>query len=342
MLTLSVLSWPATARAVKTDTIVLGNGDRITGEVKGLSRGKLDYSTDDAGRLSVEWERVARLQSPNLYEVELHTGVKLFGRLEAGTEDGSLVVRDTTAAMVPISSVVGITPLSAGFFQRVKAFLDMGLTLAKANQATTFSLSGEGEYRGPKMGVRLDYDSYAQGQEALPTTTRNSSSLLVGWFLPKRWSAFAVGSVEQNDELNLDVRFTGGGGLSRVLARSNSNDLSTAIGLVATKERFLIETDSTSSIDERSNLEGLLTVNWNAFRFDSPKLDFSTEVQVYPSLSESGRVRGDLTVRWKYEVFPDFNLGINFSDTFDSKPPDEDIEKNDYVTTFTIGWSYRR
>ena len=41
---------------------------------EGLANGKLDYSTDDAGRLSIEWEKVASLTSPQEYQVELGIG----------------------------------------------------------------------------------------------------------------------------------------------------------------------------------------------------------------------------------------------------------------------------
>ena len=37
------------AEAQKTDSVWIRNGDRITGEVKSLSRGLLKYSTDDLG-----------------------------------------------------------------------------------------------------------------------------------------------------------------------------------------------------------------------------------------------------------------------------------------------------
>ena len=70
--------------------------------------------------------------------------------------------------------MVEISPISAGFLLRLKSYLDMGFSLAKANQATTFSLSGDADYRGPQFGSQLKFDSYAQGQESVPTTTRNS------------------------------------------------------------------------------------------------------------------------------------------------------------------------
>jgi hypothetical protein len=342
LLVLAAVGCPRAASAVKTDTVILVNGDRITGEVKALSRGKLDYSTDDAGRLSIEWERVTRIQSPNPFEVEMGSGMKYFGKLENGEADGTVVIRDTTAVTVRIPDVVAITPLNASLLLRTRGFLDVGFTLAKANKATTFSLSGETDYRGPKLGTRLAFDSYAQGQESSPTVTRNAGQLTLAWFLPKRWSAFGLGAVEQNDELDLDVRYTGGGGMARVLQKSNRSDISAAAGLVATRERFDVGGDSTSAVDESSNLEGLLLLGWNAYQFNTPKLDFSTTLELFPSLSEAGRVRGELNLRIKYELFPDFDVGIKLTDTFDSKPPEESISKNDYVTTLTIGWSYRR
>ena len=81
-------------------------------------------------------------------------------------------------------------------------------------------------------------------------------------------------------------------------------------------------------------------VDFSAFRYDSPKLDFSTTFAPYFSVTRLGRVRIDFEFRWTYEVFSDFNLGIRFRDSFDSEPPDAAATKNDYTTTFSIGWSW--
>jgi hypothetical protein len=337
-LTAALALGPGPALAAKTDVVILRNGDRITGEVKGLASGKLDYSTDDAGRLSIEWDKVARLTSPQQFQLELDSGIKYFGRLGVTNRDGVLAVVHGGVDTLGIGRVVEISPINAGFLQRVQSYLDVGFTLAKANQATTFSLSGALDYRGPAIGAQLKFDSYAQGQESVPTTTRNSARQAVSWYLPHRWSAVALAQIEQNEELDLDHRLTGGGAMNRVLGRSNHMELTSGAGLVGTQERFSSAAGSTSN----TSLEGLLAASWSAFRFDSPKLDFSSSLALFPSLSQAGRVRGQVEVRLKYELFKDFNAGILLSDTFDSRPPDENTTKNDYVTTLTIGWSYRR
>jgi len=328
---------PRPASAAKTDVLVLLNGDRITGEVKGLARGKLDYKTDDAGRLSVEWDKVSRLTSIHSFEVEDGAGRRYFGRIVPSARDGFVVFQNAGADTLPVPDVIGITPVNATFVQRLSAYLDMGFSLAKANQATTFSLSGQAEYRGPSLGGQLTYDSYAQGQEGVQTTTRNTARQSVSWFLQSRFSLTGLLQFEQNEELDLDHRVTVGGALERTLQHTNQMELSLGAGLVGTQEQFSSAAEASSA----TSLEGLVAANWDAYHFDTPKLDFSTSIALFPSFSQAGRVRGQGSFRLVYELFKDFNTGIRLTDTFDSRPP-EGATKNDYVTELTIGWSYRR
>ncbi len=327
------------ALAAKTDVITLKNGDKITGEVKGVSRGKLDYSTDDVGRLSIEWEKVASVTSTHLFDVEMSWGASYFGQLgEAGTDGYLVVLEDGGADTLRIASIVEISMIEAGLAQRIKSYLDLGFTLAKAHQATTFSLNGQTDFRAQEIGISTKYDSYVQGQENVATTSRNSIRQSVSWFLPDRWSVVALGQFEQNDELGLDHRWSYGGAAQRVLKHSNRAEVSFGAGLVGIQEQFTSAAEDKTS---GSSIEGLLVLNWEAYRFDSPKLDFGTNVALFPSLSDPGRVRGQMQVRLKYEVFSDFNVGTQFTDNFDSRPPG-DTSKNDYIATLTIGWSYRR
>src|SRR5262249_44398403 len=147
------------------------------------------------------------------------------GRLSPSGQDGYVVFQDVHAETLRIGNVIGITPVNARFIERLSAYLDMGFTLAKANQATTFSLSGMVAYRAPAIGSQLTCDPYAQGQETVPTTTRNTVRQSVSWFLPRLWSAVALVQLEQNAELDLDHRFTLGGAAERMLRQTNQMKL---------------------------------------------------------------------------------------------------------------------
>lgn len=334
---------PGLLQAQKADVLTLPNGDRITGEIKGVSRGKLEYSTDDAGRLSIEWVKVARLTSPHSFEFKDRWGRRRVGRLGSVTQDGLLAVDDGRPDTLRVVDVVEIIPLDAKLLQRISAFLDMGFSFAKSNNARTLSLGSEVGYRGPKLGAKVSFDSYVQGQDSVPMTTRNTLRLQGTRFLSKRWSFEANAGVEQNDELNLAERFTGGGGLGRQLQQSNRGELLASAGLVVTRERFALDASAGGSADtSTTNLEGRLYLDWELYRFDSPELSLATAMTLFPSLSTLGRVRGELSMRLKYEVLSDFFVGVNLSDTFDSHPPDANASNNDFVISLSIGWSYRR
>jgi len=58
----------------RTDVVTLANGDRITGEVIRLERGRLEFKTDDAGTLYLEWDKLTSLVANRLVEVVTSDG----------------------------------------------------------------------------------------------------------------------------------------------------------------------------------------------------------------------------------------------------------------------------
>jgi hypothetical protein len=334
----------APLHAQKTDVVVMGNGDVITGEVKGLERGKLDYNTDDVGRLSIQWIKIARITSRHYFEVEVSSGRKYFGQLLASDADGLVVVGlDERTDTVAVGRIVRMFPIEAGFLSRVRAYLDAGLSLAKANRNLTLNVNAQANYRGPKWGTGLTYSGYLQRQRDTSATASNTLTLSGTRYLTDRWDVALMLQAEQNDELNLVARYTGGALGARRFVQTNSHEVRGAIGAVVTREHFATaDTTALSADTTKANLEGLVGFEWAWFRFDSPKLDIGTSATAYPSISQLGRIRGDAKVRVKYEIFKDFHVGLNVSLTFDSSPPDASAAKTDYQTSITIGWSYRR
>ena len=330
---------PFVAHAQKTDTLTLINGDRIVGEIKSVYRGKLEYSTDDAGTLSVEWIKVMRLTSPRYYEVLDRWGVRHFGPLVRSAEVGFLAINGVTPDTLRIVDVVEVIELGGSFAQRLNGMLDVGYTYTKANNANTFSTRAELDYRGTKMGADTELDAYYQKQDETEPVLRQSASVIGSYFLPKRWSAEALLTAERNDELDLDLRLIGGGGAARTLVESNRNSVEATGGLVVTRERFSVDT---GDVVTTHNVEGTLGIRAETFRFDRPKLRVVSSLVLFPSLSTPGRVRGGASFEFSRESSRDLKFGIRFVDTFDSRPPAEGAEKNDFNFTFTIGWSYRR
>src|SRR5271169_497823 len=75
------LTFPALARE-KTDLVVMKNGDRITCEIKNLDAGVLKVDLDYVdGAISIDWRKVARLESKFLFLVQLEDGSVYSGKV---------------------------------------------------------------------------------------------------------------------------------------------------------------------------------------------------------------------------------------------------------------------
>ena len=54
----------------KTDIVSLKNGDRVTGEIEELQRGKLTVKTDSMGTVSIEWREFGVRLGDHFYMTE--------------------------------------------------------------------------------------------------------------------------------------------------------------------------------------------------------------------------------------------------------------------------------
>lgn len=120
----------------KIDHLELSNGDRLTCEVRGLDRGKLTAKVDGMGTVSIEWNRVVRLVSPATYQVELSSGRRLVGSIEAPSAARLSIRSATDAVVVDLLDVVRVAPLEPGFFKSLDGSIDFGFNFAQADSLT--------------------------------------------------------------------------------------------------------------------------------------------------------------------------------------------------------------
>jgi len=146
--------------AADTDVLVLQNGDRITGEVKKLSGARLEFKTDKAGTMHVQWDAVARVTSTRYFEVILDDARRLFGELLAPTTEGTLRVGTAHQAEdAPFGTVAQIDRLHRTFWNRIDGSIDLGLSYTQADDKTEWNLDAQTSYRTPKRKISLSLDS---------------------------------------------------------------------------------------------------------------------------------------------------------------------------------------
>ena len=81
-----------------------------------------------------------------------------------------------------------------------------------------------------------------------------------------------------------------------------------------------------------------LNAGYSTWNFSTPELDFSVNVTLYPSITDSGRFRSDTDIRLSWEIVEDLFVGFSGWASTDNKA--ESDKKVDYGITTELGWEY--
>jgi len=319
----------------KSDVIRLENGDRITGEIKQLEQGKLRVSTDTMGTVQVDWDDIASLTSDYRFEFEISDGTRFYGALEVGADPALLIVSThDEPLLLAITQVVRITQIEDSFWDRLTGTLSVGYNFTKASGVSQFSLSTSATYRTQHRSVVVNASSTVTSDQADETTQREDLNTRVTHFWRNRWFNTWLAGAERNDELGLDLRLSVGGGVGRHINQTSISDLSLLGGLILTRESLSGDQASQESV------EGLLGLGYNRYIFSDPNVNISTQLQVYPSFTDWGRVRAQLDARVRYELINNLFLDLTLYDSYDSTPSLGAESTNDYGIVTSLGWSY--
>jgi hypothetical protein len=329
----SIAAAPAAFARDKTDVVVLLNGDRVTGEIKQLEYGLLQLSTDNMGTLSIEWAAIASIESAYTFDVERTGGQRSLGTITTSDAGGDLVVRNTVSESIPLPSVVRVRALESGFWARVSGSLSLGLNYTKSSGIRTSSINVSSAYQAERLRATLDISSIETSSPDTEPTAREQISSTVQFRRDRPAFLLLLNSIERNEELGIERRLQSGAGLARYFLQGADREVMAVVGATATREW-------TTGVDtDLSSLEGVLGAQWRIFRFSDPEISLSSSAYLYPSLTESGRLRGNLDVSWRREIISDFFFDISLYDSYDSDPPSEGTT-SDYGVVTSFGYKF--
>jgi len=323
--------------APKTDVVYFTNGDRLTGEIKGVEKGKLELSTSTAGTVNIEWDKVARIETGQYLEVETAAGTRYHGRVPGAQLEGSIRLAETGQAgeqPVAIADVVRIAPIDQGsLVERLDGYVTAGFSYAKADNETELNFSGGVSTRNKVREWSLDGMTTINTQSDERSTSMYDVTLTNRRFMQDRWFAQFFGSVQGNQELALDIREVLGAGMGRFLVQDSHSEWSAVAGLAYNRENF-------RSQPVQNSLEAVLYTGYSFFVYDTPKRSFDAGLAVFPSLTESGRVRAEADVDWRIELVEDLFFDLTFYGSYDSKAESSAPSNSDYGVVTSLGYSF--
>ena len=299
----------------RTDVVSLANGDRITGEVVALDRGRLEFKTDDAGTLYLEWDKLASVVTKRLVEVVTADGRRLLGSLGPGPSRSLAVVAAEGIVILAMGEVTIVRTIGRSFWRQLDGSIDVGYNYTRSSGVAQFNLNSDTVFQRPASQARLTASAtltQTEGEDG-----RDDRGLLEASYLKYPWQEVfvtAAGRFETNESLGIVLRSQIGAAVGPRLVNSNRAQMSIGGGLAFNDERGV-------DVEPTQNIEALGTFRTSFYTYDRPKTELDIAFTYYPSLSNLGRQRLQLDADVRREVFKDLFVSFNLYNSYDNRPP---------------------
>jgi len=322
-----------TAAAQEEDVVIFNNGDRLSGEIRGLARGSLAFNTDATGTIQIEWIEVAELRSSDPFEIHLLSGQRYFGSLAAPEEQGQLYVDGggTEPFALPFPQVMSVSRIESTFWERIDIDLNFGYNFTKSSDVEQLTFATEVTYQAEENIVAAQLRTIRTDRGVDGSTDQATFNFGYTRLLRDRWIVSGLAGFESNSELGIDLRTTLGGGAGRILSQSSQHRVAVLAGLVQTQE------DVVNSDQTRNSVEGLATLSIDWYRSDDKEFDVSSRLTLYPSFTESGRYRSEFNLDLDWELYQNITWGLAFYHKFDTDPPVVGSARADYGVITSVG-----
>jgi putative salt-induced outer membrane protein YdiY len=317
-----------------TDRIHLKNGDVITGNMKELDRGKLRFKTRTMDTVYINWVDIESIDSDKYLRIEEADGTFHYGTISASDLTDELTVQDRGQdVQVPILAVSSVQPIRVQdtFWRRIEGDISAGIDFKTASDILLINLASNLRFREEKYELGMS----ANWNETSRTEDNNSSradfALNYTRFRRNRWFWRGSTGFERNEELGLDLRTTVAGTVGRYLIQKPTVRLELNAGLGGNYEE---RQDGTTT-----SAEGVIRSSLEVFKHTLPITRLSANVNVFPGITESGRVRVNTDVTLRNEIVRSVFWDLTFFSNYDNRPP-EGASSEDYGIVTSIGASF--
>jgi len=363
------------------DTVVLANGDHLSGSVTQIDGGKLTLHTEYAGDIVIDFTKVA---SVKLQKAEVLSQMKIQGKkidiskIEVvGIENQGKEVSVTTQAgatqTVPAPPTVR-TPAAQTAYEKTLqpnwlhgwiTTANLSFAIARGNSNTTTLGTGDTLVR-PTLHDKtsLYYNEIFTHDNIAGDTTANNigAGARYDHNLTKKIFAFGTGDFFEDQLQELDLRsIIGGGGGWHAIAKPN-RQLDVLTGLVWTHEKYSQIISTTTTGTTTTTVNGVTTTTTTSTTVDTPPtinnyiaLDlgetftqklgkssiFSEQAYVFPDLNDAGQYNANATINLSTKIKSFLSWQTTASDVYVSNPP-AGTKTNDFILTTGFGFSFTR
>jgi putative salt-induced outer membrane protein YdiY len=325
----------------KTDIMVMTNGDRLTCEVKGLDAGVLYVSFDYIdGTASVNWSKVARLESKQLFVVKTEGGAVYTGILATPDTPADRPVKIQVLAaekedVLERSQIVQMVATSDRFWQRFNGEVSLGVIYSKGNQSTQYSLSSNTAYVRERWNLLAGFDSSLSSSSGTNASARNSVTFGGSHLLPwNNWFYAGLGTFLQSSVQGIALQSTVGGGIGRYFKNTNRTNISLVFGPAWQNTDYK---QAAGPVNNQNLAAAIFYGRAQFFKFSKTNLDITAAL--LPALSDPGRVRFNTNASYYLKIVSNLKWNVSFYGNWDNRPP-PGFSGSDYGTSSGLSWTF--
>jgi putative salt-induced outer membrane protein YdiY len=339
-----------TASSLFADTVVLKNGDRLTGTAVKLDGGKLTFKTDYADPIAISWDQVISLTTAQPLVLPTPKGnltVTGVERSSAGivvtTPSGpsTLDAASVTVLRSPADENAYEASLHPNWGHAWAGAANVSLALARGNSETATFGAGLTAARTTRTDKTSLYVStlYANNSNATPSTSANTTGggLRYDHNLKPQVFAFGTGDFLADALQDLSLRSTIGGGFGWHAIKAPKQMLDVLGGLVWTHESY----SGNSSGGPTTNSFAALDLGQQYTRKLGANSLFTEQAYIYPDLNSLSQYQFTLNSTFSTKLAKMFTWNTTVQDNYTSFPPVGTLS-NDFILTTGLGVTLTR
>ena len=283
----------------------------------------------------LDWVDIHSIESDTYLRIAKTDGSFLYGRVQKSDRQRYVQLMDGDQVVsIPTLDIVSMKPIRVdkSWLSRLEGDVSAGVDYKKASDILLVNVASNVRLREEKYEIAFGLN----WNETHRTETNNSSraelSADYSKFLGNRWFWKASAGFERNQELGIDLRTLLAGSAGRYFVQTSTMRFEVNAGLAASRENG---TDGT----KRESLEGLIRSSFDVFKLDIPITRLTANVNVFPGITESGRIRVNTDITLRNELIRDFFWDLSFYSSYDNQPT-EGGRKDDYGVVSSIGATF--
>jgi len=316
-------------------TLVMKNGDRITGTIKKIWGDDVFIEPSYADEFSVDQADVAYIIDDRQMEVELDDGTELVGTMGADADGNQVMFVDGKEVPVSMTALAELEEPEKAYDWETR--FDLNSTLNKGNtDSRNIKFAAYGMYKRDKQRHILDLLWNDEEQNGILVKDREFFQYNFNYEVREPWFFGTSASYERDPIKNLDHRYNIVPAMGYDIFNDAARLFSLQLGAGYQSEQSVDQGTPGAVSDDGAVAAFVMRFSWD---FGSPDLEF----YVNNNTTRAFYGRNNLVTQWvtgiRYEITDLLYLNAEFDYNRESKPL-EGAEPEDIAVLFGLGLEF--